>query len=289
VIMMFKKIIVTILALSVLGATVAAFGYQVSSQGVREAAAADTQVLRQSGVDTGRVSEPNVAAQETLGDPWQATGTISDIDDTGLTMSLESGESVYVELGPPDYWQAQDIDIQVGQQATIVGTISDGMIHASEVQLPNAQVLELRTDQGQPLWSGGADNSQGQNRGEGDGEQTQDPQVQVEEWVTVDGTLMAFQGGNMTMSTSDGELVTFQSGQPRFFASQGVTFQVGDEISVVGFYNDAQFTAGEIIQVSSGMRVMLRDPNGRPLWAGPGNGNGNGNSSGNSNGNGGNH
>jgi hypothetical protein len=35
--------------------------------------------------------------------------------------------------------------------------------------------------------------------------------------------------------------------------------------------------AGDITQISTGMRVLLRDPNGRPLWAGPGSGNGNGN------------
>jgi hypothetical protein len=85
----------------------------------------------------------------------------------------------------------------------------------------------------------------------------------------------------MTMGTADGEIIAFQTGQPRFFAEQGVTFQIGDEIIVLGFYEGEQFMAGEITQVSTGLRVMLRDPNGRPLWAGPGNGNGNSGSRGN--------
>ena len=89
--------------------------------------------------------------------------------------------------------------------------------------------------------------------------------------------LMSFQGGNMTMSTVDGEIIAFQTGQPGFFAEQGVTIQVGDEIVVLGFYEGDQFMAGEITQVSTGLRVMLRDPNGRPLWAGPGNGSTGGN------------
>jgi len=46
--------------------------------------------------------------------------------------------------------------------------------------------------------------------------------------------------------------------------------------------------AGEISQLSTGLRVMLRDPNGRPLWAGPGSGNGNSGSGNSGNGNGGN-
>jgi hypothetical protein len=92
----------------------------------------------------------------------------------------------------------------------------------------------------------------------------------------------------MTMSTPEGEIIAFQTGQPRFFAEQGITFQVGDEIVVIGFYENGQFKAGDITQVSTGLKVMLRDPNGRPLWAGPGNGNGNGNgnSSGRGNNNG---
>lgn len=98
---------------------------------------------------------------------------------------------------------------------------------------------------------------------------------------------MSFQGGNMTMGTPDGAIIAFQTGQPRFFAEQGVTFQVGDEITLLGFYEGNQFMAGEITQVATGARVMLRDPNGRPLWAGPGNGNGNG-SGGSNNGKGGN-
>jgi hypothetical protein len=51
---------------------------------------------------------------------------------------------------------------------------------------------------------------------------------------------------------------------------------VGDIVVVVGFYEGTQFNAGDITQVSTGLRLMLRDPNGRPLWAGPGNANGQG-------------
>jgi hypothetical protein len=100
---------------------------------------------------------------------------------------------------------------------------------------------------------------------------------------------MSFQGGNMTMSTADGSMISFKTGQPRFFAEQGVTFQVGDLIRILGFFEGEQFMAGEITQLSTDFRVMLRDPNGRPLWAGPGNSNGNGGNSngGNRHGNGG--
>jgi hypothetical protein len=284
---MLKKIIIGILIVSVLGAVVAAFVYQMNSSGDQDTSTSSIPVLEQQTNNTVQETEPENSAvqpgepqavsQGAEGDAWQATGMIVEIDDNGLTMDLENGESVYVELGPSDYWQAQGITFEQGQQATVVGTINDGMIHAIEVQLPNEQVLVIRDEQGQPLWSGGISRGKGQNNGQSDGEHTPDPQAQVDEWVTVNGSLIAFQGGNMTISTTEGDLITFKTGQPRFFASQGVTLQVGEDIIVVGYDDTGQFVAGEITQVSTGLRVMLRDPNGRPLWAGPGNGNGNSN------------
>ena len=52
-------------------------------------------------------------------------------------------------------------------------------------------------------------------------------------------------------------------------------------------WREQRLSAGEITQLSTGLRVMLRDPNGRPLWAGPGSGNGNGNGGNGNAGNGG--
>ena len=164
-----------------------------------------------------------------------------------------------------------------------IGTINEGMIHASQVQLADGQTLQVRSETGQPLWSGGATNGQGQGAAAGtaDGSHTPEPRVQVDAWITITGTIMAYQGNSMTVAADDGQLITLQSGQPRFFAAQGVTFQVGDEVIIVGFYQGDQFMAGDITQVATGLRVLLRDPNGRPLWAGAGNnGNGNGNGGG---------
>ena len=213
-----------------------------------------------------------MAAEGSLGEPWMATGVITAIEDVGIQMMLENGETAFVELGPPDYWTNQGIALEVGQTITVDGSVNEGMIHASAVLTADGQVLQVRSENGQPLWSGGVDNGQGQN-GAGNGE----TQIQVDEWITIEGTLMSFQGGNMTMATADGDILSFKTGQPRFFADQGLTFAVGDEIIVVGFYQGEEFQTGDITQVSTGLRVMLRDPNGRPLWAGPGNGNGKGN------------
>jgi hypothetical protein len=276
---MLKRIVVGILSLSVLGAGGAAALTQTLNQS--QAAAVDPQVLAGQAVSQPQVQQSGVGEEQ--GQPWASEGEIVGLDEFGLRLRTGIGEEFYVELGPPEYWQGQTTQLQVGQIVQILGSTLDGMIHAYQVQFEDGQTMALRDETGQPLWSGGAENGQGQNGGAGDGEHTPDPQAQVDEWVTIQGTLMAYQNGYMTISTSEGDILSFKTGQPRFLASQGVVFQIGDEVSVVGFYEDTgEFMAGEITQISTGLRVMLRDPNGRPLWAGPGNsagaGNGNGNS-----------
>ena len=318
--MMLKKIIIAVLLVTVVGAIGAAIVYNRANQDTAFAADAISPLAngQQNGASeqatqnqpdqagSGVQSEP--VAQGMEGDPWQATGTVAAVDDFGFDLTTENGETVYIELGPPDYWQSQGVELVTGQTVTVDGSLNEGLIHASQVTLSDSQVLQVRSDSGLPLWSGGANNGgannggtsngqgqNGQSTGLADGSHTPDPQAQVDEWVTLEGTLIAYQGGSMTMSTTDGSIITFQTGQPRFFSSQGVTFQVGDAISVLGFYEGDQFSAGEITQLSTGLRVMLRDPNGRPLWAGPGsngsggNGNGGGGNGGNGNGNGGSH
>jgi hypothetical protein len=275
---MFKKIIIGILLVSVAGAGGAALANQSSTPEEPTTIPSPIAVSQEQGIV--QPVAPTVAAQESFEQPWEAEGTITSLSDYGLTLTLDNGETVEVELGPPEYWQAQETKLQTGLQATIIGTENEGMYHASQVVLADGQILQLRTEEGQPLWSGGVDNGQGGNAAQGDGDHVPEPQAQADEWVTISGTLMAFQGGNMTMSTFEGELLSFQTGQPRFFAGQGVSFQVGDEIVVVGYFDGEQFVAGDITQAATGLRVMLRDPNGRPLWAGPGNGNGKGNGQG---------
>lgn len=311
---MLKKIIIGVLALSVVGGGGAAL---IHSAVNAESATAEVQMAEaEAEVETlnenqsngnnrngsqnqnsAQPGEPQAMAQGQMGEPWYAEGNIVSFDLNGMTVEQADGEQVYIELGPADYWQSQPVVLEVGQHVAIDGTINEDMIHATTVTLDDGQQLVLRSETGQPMWSGGAQNGNG-NGGNGnqnatggqDGTRSGEPQAQVDEWVTIEGFLIAHQGGNMTIQTADGEVISFQSGQPRFYEEQGVTIGVGDEVSVLGFWNGDQFIAGEITLLATGERVMLRDPNGRPLWAGSGNnsGSGSGNGGGNGNGNGGN-
>ncbi len=280
---MFKKIILGVLLITVIGAAGAAIAYNFTSSESATTAAEAPLASQASAVDVQAAASESAnpaapagepVAQGAEGTPWQATGTVAAVDDFGFDLALEGGETVYIELGPPDYWQSQGVELTPGTAVTVDATEADGMIHATSVQVDaTSEVLQIRDDSGQPLWSGGVTSGQGRAAtGSADGTHTPNPQVQVDEWITLTGTLVAYQGAMMTMSTPEGDLITFQTGKPSFLASQGVTFQVGDEVSVTGFWQDDKFQAGDITQLSTGMTVFLRDPNGRPLWGGPGNG-----------------
>jgi hypothetical protein len=326
---MLKKVLVGILSASVLAAGGGALIHQ-STSGAAAAAAPDADVVAdptatpipngsangnrngQSGANGVSAAQSNPVEQtnslQMVGDPWTASGTISEVDDFGLTLVLDDGSEVYVELGPPSYWQAQGVELAIGDVVTIDGFAGDMGYHAAVVTTADGEEIYLRTEDGQPLWSGGAASGNGQNRGGGnggnanglqDGQNVPQPQAQVDEWVTVEGTITAINRSQVTMELTNGESLTFQMGQPRFAESQQITLQIGDEISVLGFYEGDQFSAGEVTVLATGETIMLRDPNGRPLWAGPGgsstggqggsgqNGGGNGNGRGNGNGNGG--
>jgi len=273
---MFKKTIIVILLLTVISAVVSVIGYRVFASD-DDAVTAINPLNAQQNTVSNQTSYPQVSDQEAIEqNPWQAEGEILEIDANGLSMRTADGEEFYVELGPSDYWQSQDVALQPGMIVRIEGTENDGMIRAYSVTETTGETMQLRTEDGQPLWSGGVVNGRSRNANQTEGGQNPEPQTKVDEWVKINGVLMSYQGGNMSISTDDGALINVQTGQPRFFASQGVTFAIGDELALVGYYNGEQFVAGDITQVLTGLRVMLRDPNGRPLWAGPGNGNGKG-------------
>jgi len=89
------------------------------------------------------------------------------------------------------------------------------MIHASQVELANEQILQVRNESGQPLWSGGANNNRGQNAGQGDGEHTPDPQAQVDEWITVEGTLMPAWGSRLNNDETQALVALLRDMEPQ--------------------------------------------------------------------------
>ena len=91
------------------------------------------------------------------------------------------------------------------------------------------------------------------------------------EWITVSGTVRSqSQQGLMVDTVEMGQLM-LQMGPPWFATEQGVVFDPGDAVTILGFTGEsATFQAGAITNETTGATLQLRDPNGRPLWAGRG-------------------
>lgn len=220
---------------------------------------------------TGPIQQQQQQALTMVGDPWTAAGTIAAFDTSGMTLTLIDGAQIYVELGPSHYWQAQAVTLAVGDVVTITGFYNGDQYHAATVTKADGSQLVVRTAEGLPLWSGGASGGQNQ-QGATNGNTAGQVQAQVaaEDWVTLEGTVMAVNGSTLTVQTQAGETLAMQLGQASFMQSQGVSFSAGDAVSVTGFWQGATFRAGDITKLATGERVMLLDPNGRPLWSGPG-------------------
>jgi hypothetical protein len=181
---------------------------------------------------------------------------------------------------------------------TVNGFYNGDQYHAATVTKTDGSQLVVRTADGLPLWSGGASNSQtvtngqggsaGQQSGQGNSGQGNSgqsgngqggngntaglgqTQVALEDWVTLNATVVSQDTTGLTVQTQAGETLTLQLGQARFVDGQEITFAAGDELEIRGFWQGATFRAGEITKLQTGERLMLLDPNGRPLWGGPG-------------------
>lgn len=283
---MWKKIIVAILVVTVAAAAVMA-AIEVQGNVAAKAAtatptAAATQVAaptngagntgqgRQQGKNAGAAGQQaQKQSAAIVGAPWSAAATIVELGEVGMTVSLADGSQVYVELGPSFYWQAQGT-LAVGDAITIDGFFNGDQYHAAKITQADGTVLTLRSETGQPLWSGGAANGGGAGHGSQGAGGSGLVQIAPEDWVTMTATIATVNRNGLTIETAEGEVMALNFGRADFWQSQAVQFAAGDAIEVQGFWQDGQFQTGQVTRTATGERLLLRDPNGRPLWGGPG-------------------
>lgn len=295
---MWQKIVVGVLVVTVLGAVAVAI---IDAQGAATAADVGAvilptptpapmaqQALAGNGNGGGNGAQQHSQGQATgagaaapqqqnqsidnVGEAWSGEATIVEIGDVGMTVTLADGSQVFVELGPTTYWQGQGT-LTPGEVVQITGFFNGDQYHAATITKLDGATLALRSESGQPLWSGGAAGGHsasgaaagGQGAG-GAGE----VQVAPEDWVTVAGQVVAVNRNGLTVQSDSGAMLTLTFGNARFWQGQAVTFAAGDEVTIQGFWQDGQFQTGQVAKDATGERLLLRDPNGRPLWGGPG-------------------
>jgi hypothetical protein len=86
------------------------------------------------------------------------------------------------------------------------------------------------------------------------------------EWESLTGRV-AFLDSEVTLQTSEGEVLVGM-GQAGYW--EDFALEIGDEVLVTGFYEDGEFKAGTVENLTTGETIVLRDETGRPMWAGNG-------------------
>jgi hypothetical protein len=109
----------------------------------------------------------------------------------------------------------------------------------------------------------------GEGRSDAPGDGTGTGQAQVDEWLTLQGSVTAVDADTLVVQTGSGEVII--ENRPWWTAQeQSFSAQVGDQVTLVGFYEDEEFEVGQIRNDTTGQTVSIRDESGRPLWAGRG-------------------
>jgi hypothetical protein len=144
--------------------------------------------------------------------------------------------------------------------------------------------VALRDDLGRPAWSGASRRAAEQQASTAGGGQGQAGlvlgsesagtagigQADVDDWLTLNGTVTSVDSYGLIVETADGQGITVQ-GRPWLFAQEsGVVLQVGDQVQLLGFDEAGEFEVGQIANLTTGDSVLIRDETGRPLWAGRG-------------------
>jgi hypothetical protein len=116
----------------------------------------------------------------------------------------------------------------------------------------------------------GPGNGQAQSRGsQGGGTGVPAPQNGLTEWVTYSGEVMAYTAPTFTLVTDSGETISAELGNISYVEQLGLVLQVGDQVSVTGFWDvNGGLALKSLTLDATGQTFALRDDLGRPLWAG---------------------
>jgi hypothetical protein len=203
----------------------------------------------------------------------------------------------------------QGFTLQAGDQVQVKGFWEDDELKATQVtRLADGQSITLRDEVGRPAWSGSGKRAaerqvatgetlQGQGRSGGGGQgaagqggrgqaaggygggqgRVEAPgsgsplaEAHVEDWLSVEGAVGPVDGSALVVQTTDGQEVVVEGRAWRFAQELGFSVQEGDEVNLLGFYEDGEFKASQIEDTTNGQTVLVRDESGRPMWAGGG-------------------
>lgn len=189
---------------------------------------------------------------------------------------MTAGTEITVGTGP-GFMAAQGFALQTGERVQVEGTWEGEELRATRVtRLSDGQSITLRDEAGRPAWAGAgrraaeqaavADQGQGQGSAGAPGT----GQAEVGAWVILEGSVTTVDGSALVVETTDGEELVMDGRTWSFAQDLGFWAQVGDKVTLRGFYDGEEFEVGGIANETQSLEVQIRDESGRPLWAGGG-------------------
>ena len=94
-------------------------------------------------------------------------------------------------------------------------------------------------------------------------------QADVQEWVSVNGTVAEVDPSYLVITADDGTLIEVGGRPWSYIQSQEFTLETGSRVTLQGFYEtDDRFEIGVITNLNTREDIAIRDQTGRPMWAG---------------------
>ena len=90
----------------------------------------------------------------------------------------------------------------------------------------------------------------------------------VKEWLTITGTVESLETDLWMVMLSDGTALEIEGRILSYLEEQDFTVNTGDLLNLMVFVENEDYEVGQIENLTSGEIAVVRDENGRPLWAG---------------------
>lgn len=95
---------------------------------------------------------------------------------------------------------------------------------------------------------------------------------EASEWQALTGVVAQVSRDRMVVELDQGDAWVIEGRAWSFALGQGLTVKQGDALTLEGFYEDGEFKASAIENLTTGQSLLVRGESGRPNWAGKGRG-----------------
>lgn len=161
-------------------------------------------------------------------------------------------------------WNRTTAKLESSERASVR---QQGAGYASDPYLESADVEEVPVRRSNGGGQGGGKGRQGDNPAEQGQVEASD---QMQDWEIVVGRVSGISDSGLTVTLEDGNEILVEGRSWTFMQDSGFAIQVGDRVELTGFDEGGEFKLAQIENLTQDIMLSIREPSGRPRWAGGG-------------------